>query len=184
MTSGRVLVMVVCTVAVASAQAASVRVEQEALHVSAPAFHFIKGRPLARLRDGRAVRFDLELRVTARPGGAAAAQSRQGCLVSYDLWEERFAVASDAAPARLVSNLNVQDAESWCLDRLVVPMVALRRRLNSFFVRLESRVVDESSSSPGDSAVTLRGLIDRLSPRRGDRARPETMDLGPFRLPE
>ncbi len=184
MTRARVVMLLACSVAVVSAQAASVRVEQDALHVSAPAFHFIKGRPLARLKDGRAVRFDLDLRLLARLGGASVAQSRQGCLVSYDLWEERFAVATDTAPARLVSNLTAEDAESWCLDRLAVPLGVLKGRLQTFFLRLEYRVVEEEPSArPDDSAVTLRGLIDRLSRRGGERERPETMDLGPFRLP-
>jgi hypothetical protein len=185
MTRARVTLILACTAAVVSAQAASVRVEADRLHLSAPAFHFIKGRPLTRLRDGRAVRFDLDLRVLARPGGAVVAQSREGCLVSYDLWEERFAVAAETSPSRLVSNLTAPDAEAWCLDRLAVPVTALRGRLEAFFVRLEYRVVDdEVSFRPEDSGATLRGLIDRLSRRSADGDRAETVELGPFRLPD
>jgi hypothetical protein len=185
MARARVLLMLVCTAVVVSAQAAAVRVEADRLHLRAPAFHFIKGRPLARLRDGRAVRFDLDLRLLARLGGAVIAPSRHSCLVSYDLWEERFAVAADAAPSRLVSNLTAQDAENWCLDRLAVPLTSLRGRLETFFVRLEYRIVDdEQPARPEDSAVTLRGLIDRLSRRGADSDRHETMELGPFRLPD
>jgi hypothetical protein len=185
MTRVRILLIVACTAVVVSAQAASVRVEHDALHISAPAFHFIKDRPLARLKDGRSVRFDLDLRVLARAGGAVIAQSRQACLVSYDLWEERFAVAAESAPARLLSNLAAGDAEGWCLDRLTVPIASLRGRLQSFFLRLESRVVDEDPPArPQDSAGTLRGLIDRLSLRSGESDRPQAIELGPFRLPE
>ena len=66
-----------------------------------PGFSFIKGEPLARLKDGRSVRVDLELEVLPRPGAAAAAQRRQTFVLSYDLWEERFAVTlADARRAR------------------------------------------------------------------------------------
>jgi hypothetical protein len=181
----RILAVLACIGVVVSAQAASVRIDRDALHVSAPAFHFIKGRPLARLRDGRSVRFDLDMRVLARLGGSIVAQSRQACLVSYDLWEERFAVAAENAPGRLVSNLTAADAEGWCLDRLAVPLTSLRGRLETFWLRLEYRALDEDPAGRReDSAATLRGLIDRLSRRGAEREGPEAIDLGPFQLPE
>ncbi len=185
MTRVCVALALACSLTAVAAQTAAVRVEQGMLHVSAPAFHFIKGRALARLTDGRSVRFELDLRVLARPGGASVTDIRQGCSVSYDLWEERFAVAADSPPAQLVSNLTADDAEARCLDKLAVPLADLRGRVPTFFLRLEYRVVDEEQPvRPEDSTVSLRGLIDRLSRRVGDRERPEAMDLGPFQLPE
>jgi hypothetical protein len=73
-------------------QSATVSTVGANLHVRAPGFGFIKGEPLVRLKDGRSVRVDLELAVLAKPSAAAAAQSRQTFVLSYDLWEERFAV--------------------------------------------------------------------------------------------
>ena len=105
----------------------TLHVENDALHVRAPAFSFIKGPPLARLKDGRSVRFDFELVVRTRAGAAAVAQARQRFVLSYDLWEERFAVTQAGTPPRSASHLTTADAETWCLDQLTVPVSTLGR---------------------------------------------------------
>ena len=93
------LIGVLTLAVVAFAQQTSVRVEAGALHVRAPGFGFIKGTPLARLKNGRAVRFDFVLNLLGQPTSDSFAETRQSCVVSYDLWEERFAVTrhNDAA---------------------------------------------------------------------------------------
>ena len=74
------------------AQAVTVSRVADAVAVRAPAFTFIKGDPLVRLKNGRSVRVELDLAVLPRPGDPAAARSQQVFVLSYDLWEERFAV--------------------------------------------------------------------------------------------
>ena len=72
----------VVAAALVLAQSATVHVEGAALHVRAPSFGFIKNVPLARLKDGRSVRFDFSLSLMARRGASTLAQARQSFVMS------------------------------------------------------------------------------------------------------
>ena len=61
---------------IALAQSVTVARAGDAVTVRAPGFGFIKGEPLARLKDGRSVRVDLELECC--PGPAARPRRRAG----------------------------------------------------------------------------------------------------------
>ena len=176
------------SIMIALAQSVSVVRTGTAIAVRAPEFDFIKGAPLARLKDGRTVRVDLELDVLPGPGGAAAAQGRRSYVLSYDLWEERFAVTQVGAPARAVAYLTSAAAEDWCLEQLTIPVSALGRlgRELPFWIRLGYRIADAETAPPGDDGAgfTLRGLIDALSRRRSAAPPAQTLEAGPFRLPK
>jgi hypothetical protein len=167
-----------------AAQSATVRADRDQLQVRAPGFSFIRGEPLARLKDGRSVRLELALSVHARPGDPGVAQTRRSFVLSYDLWDERFAVTLAGPPAESASYLTARDAELWCLDRVTVPLAAIGRlgREAPLWIHLEYLVNDEADGSADETAMTLRGLIDRLS-RRGEVSDLRgAMDAGPFRL--
>ncbi len=136
------------------------------VRVQAPGFRFISGEPLARLKDGLTVRVELEIRVLAGPGAAAAAaQSRQTFVLSYDLWEERFAAAVSGTGSRSVSHLTAAAAEAWCIQQLTVPVSGLGSlRSQPFWIRLESRILNGKSDGREDEGLTLRGIIDTLEP--------------------
>lgn len=173
---------------IALAQSVSVTRTGDNITVRAPEFAFIKGEPLARLKDGRTVRVDLELDVLPGPGGIAAAQGRQTYVLSYDLWEERFAVTRVGSPARSIDYLTSAAAEAWCLEQLTVPVNALGRlgRELPFWIRLGARVLDADGAPPSDggSEFTLRGLVDALSRRRRNEPLTHAIEAGPFRLPQ
>jgi hypothetical protein len=180
------LIVVLAFAVVAFAQQTSVRVEAGALHVRAPGFGFLKGTPLARLKNGRAVRFDFVLNLLGQPASDSLAETRQSCVVSYDLWEERFAVTVTTTPPRSISHLTTADAEVWCLDHLAVPLtINMTGRGDApFWMRLSYTVVDDEPQAPsGDGGLSLRGLVDRLSQRRAARPLGDAFDAGPFRLP-
>jgi hypothetical protein len=165
-----------------SGQSWTVHVSEDALHVRPPAsgFVFIKGEPLEHLKDGRSVRFDFALSVLARPAAAATTEGRRSFVLSYDLWEERFAVGDGA---HSISHLTSADAEQWCLDHLTVPVSALGRLGHDrpFWVRLQYRV--QSADEDTDAGrFTLRGLIDSLSRRRSTSELKESIEAGPFTL--
>ena len=169
-------------------QSTAVLVVGDALHVTASGFGFIRGEVLARLRDGRSVRVDLELSVLAKPRTAPAAQSRQTFVLSYDLWEERFAVTHASTPAQSISHLTSSAAEMWCVERLSVPLSALGRlgRDSPFWIRLASRSQEmaDPPDSDNDTVFTLRGLIDALSRRTPTDDATQSIEAGPFRLPQ
>jgi hypothetical protein len=169
-----------------SSQSATVTTAGGEVHVRAPGLRFIDGAPLARLKDGRAVRVELALDVLADPGAAPTAQKRQTCVLSYDLWEERFAATIDGDPTRAISHLTPASVEAWCVQQLDLPVSALGPLAHGqpFWIRLAYRVLDGSRAERDDGGLTLGGLIDAMSRRRkaGDVSR--SIEAGPVRVQE
>jgi hypothetical protein len=169
-----------------SAQAITVDTVGDALRIHAPGFSFLTGQPLARLKDGRSVRVELVVAVLSAPGKSAAAATRRVFALSYDLWEERFAVTAVDARPRSVSHLMSAAAEAWCIEQLAVPVTALGElgRDVPFWIRLEYRILDgDASQESTDSGYTLQALIDALSRRRKTESSLHAFEAGPFRLP-
>ena len=176
-----------CTTMIALAQSVSVARIANAITVRAPGLGVVKGRPLERLKDGRAVRVDFELDVMPGPGGATAAQARQTYLLSYDLWEERFAVTLAGTPPRAIAYLTAAAAEAWCLEQLAIPISTLGRlgRELPFWIRLGYRVLDADPAPVSNGAeFSLRGMIEALSPRKRTDPLTHSIEAGPFRLPQ
>ena len=178
--------LVASSVAWTSGQSVTVATVGDALHLRAPEFRFLEGRVLSRLRDGRSVRIDFDLDVRSTRDGPTVTRTRQGFNVSFDLWEERFAVTRIGTPARSVSHLTSNGAEAWCLDNLTVPVAAIGRlgRDAPFWVKLVYRVQDDASrrGPEADAPFSIRSLIDALSRRRQDDEPGSTLEAGPFRL--
>ena len=169
-----------------SAQGLSVDTVGDALRIRAPGFSFLKGDPLGLLKDGRTVRVELAAMVLPAPGKSPAAATRRIFALSYDLWEERFAVTTVEARSRSVSHLGLAAAEAWCVEQLVVPISALGAlgRDVPFWIRLEYRILDsDAASDTSDSRYTLQALIDVLSRRRKTVSSPHALEAGPFRTP-
>ncbi|HET7220146.1 MAG TPA: hypothetical protein VFJ02_18955 [Vicinamibacterales bacterium] len=169
----------------ASAQAVTVDTVGDALRIRAPAFSFLKGEPFDRLKDGRSVRVELAAMVLSAPGKSPAVTTRRIFSLSYDLWEERFAVTAVEARPRSVSHLVLAAAEAWCVEQLAIPVRALGAlgRDVPFWIRLEYRILDsEPATDPEDSGYTLQALIDVLSRRRKTESAPQAVEAGPFRL--
>jgi hypothetical protein len=168
-----------------SAQSLTVDTVGEALRIRAPGFSFMQGDPLTRLRDGRTVRVELAALVLPGPGKPPGAAARRVFALSYDLWEERFAVTQVGAPSRSAAYLTSAAAEAWCLEQLTVPVSALGRlgRDLPFWIRLDSRVLTaDTAPAPDGGDFSLRGLIDALSRRRKNDALTHSIEAGPFRL--
>jgi hypothetical protein len=162
------------------AQKVSVEPIGDALRIRAPGFSFLKGEPLVRLKDGRSVRVELVAMVLAGPGQPASVTVRRIFALSYDLWEERFAVTSVDARSQSVSHLAQAAAEAWCLEQLAVPIdAAVRQR--PFWIRLEYRIVEpDAAEDSADLGYTLQALIDLLSRRRKTEPAPPALEAGPF----
>ena len=188
--AGRIALALVALVAWpalrSSAQSLTVDAVGDALRIRAPGFSFLKGEPLARLRDGRSVRVELTGLVLPGPGKQPAAAARRVFAVSYDLWEERFAVTTVEARSQTVSHLALTAAEAWCIGQLTIPLSALGSLGSDqpFWVRLEYHILDsDPPSDQSDSSYTLQALIDVFSRRRKTEASPHALEAGPFRTP-
>src|ERR1039458_3947428 len=71
-----------------TAQALSVRLDNDYLRVSAPSLHFLKDKPLERLRDGNTVGYLGQLTVLTGPDGPVQSRSFARFAISHDIWEE------------------------------------------------------------------------------------------------
>jgi hypothetical protein len=104
-------------------------------------------------------------------------------VFSYDLWEEKYAVARLDPSGRSISHLSSSAAETWCLDALALPISGLSPN-DPFWVSLEYRAEDppRATDESDNSGFTLGGLIDIFS-RRNQKQQPRgSRDGGPFRL--
>lgn len=181
-----VLAVLTWPAAHASAQLVTVDAAGNALKIRAPGFSFLKGDPLVRLKDGRSVRVELTAMVLAAPGKPATATVRRIFSLSYDLWEERFAVTTVDGRSQSVSHLALAAAEAWCVEQLAVPVSAFGAlgRDAPFWIRLEYSILDgDGTADPAESGYTLQALIDVLSRRRKSESPPRALEAGPFRLP-
>ena len=179
------LVVLAWPAARSMAQGVTVDAVGDALKIRAPGFSFLKGDPLARLKEGRSVRVELGGLVLPAPGKLPAAAARRVFALSYDLWEERFAVTTVEARSQSVSHLALAAAEAWCVEQLTIPLTALGALGDQpFWIRLEYRILDgDAASDQSDSGYTLQALIDALSRRRKTEASPHALEAGPFRTP-
>jgi hypothetical protein len=152
------------------------------LRAQAPGFHFLSDHTLKRLKDGLTVRVEIAMRVLAEPGAAnGAAQHRQTFVLSYDLWEERFAATLAGTGSRSISHLTAAAAEAWCIEQLTVPVSALGSlRSQPFWIRLDSQIVDGQNAAREDEGLTLRGIIDTLSRRQTGEKTSHSIEGGPF----
>ena len=168
-----------------SAQTLTVDTIGDSLKIRAPGLSFLKGDPLARLKDGRSVRVELAAMVLPAPGKSVVATTRRIFALSYDLWEERFAVTTVDKRSQSVSHLALAAAEAWCVDQVAIPVTALGAlgRDLPFWVRLEYRILDgDATTDPAESGYTLQALIDALSRRRKTDSSTHALEAGPFRL--
>jgi len=156
----------------------------DGLRLSAPRFHFLVGQSLAHLHDGVSVPFDFQLTLFGGSRERAIWRSFDRFVFSYDLWEERFAVARVSNGRRSVSNLLPPAAERWCFDQLAVPTAGIGQD-TPLWVRLEIRSEDQKDGAPmlaDNEGISIASLIEVFS-RPVRRAQQRwVIDNGPFRL--
>jgi hypothetical protein len=180
-----VIVAIVFDLVWLGAQSVAVTRVNDTLHVRAPELRFLQGRVLTQLRDGRTARLDVRLEVLGRARGIPLAQVEQAFNISFDLWEERFAVTRLGQPARSVSHLTSTAAEAWCLDNVTIPASAIQpERRGAVWIRLLLRTRDEAPArqSDDDSPFSIRVLIDALGRRDAREAEPLVLEAGPFNV--
>jgi hypothetical protein len=167
----------------AAAQSITARLDAGQLHAVAPRIHFLTGEALKRLHDGATVIYEFQL--SARPDrtGTLLARSIERFAVSYDLWEEKFALAKLGASPKSVSHLSAAAAETWCVENTSLPIGALAPS-PSFWLRLDYRAEDTrgAAEQADNSGFTLSGLVDIFSRRtRGDQVH-GSEEAGPLSL--
>jgi hypothetical protein len=153
------------------------------LHIAAPRVHFLTGEALNRLHDGATVIYAIQLTARGDGIGKVLARTTERFAVSYDLWEEKFAVSKLGSPARSVSHLSAAAAEEWCLENTAIPVGALPPK-DPLWLRLEYRAENPAPASQrqDSSGFTLSGLVDIFSRRPRSEQVHGSEEIGPLRL--
>jgi hypothetical protein len=150
------------------------------IRVSAPSLHFLTGKSLSRLHDGAAVPFDFQLIITSGSKNNVVARSLERFTISYDVWEEKFSVVRVSDLRRSGMRLSAANAESWCLDNIVIP--ASKLPPGQLWARLEIRTAESKEPLAATSGINLSTLIDIFSrPSRPQQDR-WSVDSQPFQL--
>ncbi len=177
------VISLLALVSVLAAQTLTARIEGEQLHIAAPRVHLLTGEAFQRLHDGATVNYELQLTARADKAGKALARTIARFAVSYDLWEEKFAITRLGGSPKSISRLTAAAAEAWCVDNISMPVAALPPA-QPVWIRLDYRA--ELSGVPSEqsenSNSTLSSLVDIFSRRpRGEQVH-GSEDIGPLRL--
>ncbi len=163
----------------------AVRNDDGVLRVAAPNLHFLEGRTLRRLQDGAGLVFSLQLSVSTDQFRTVTRRQVERFVVSFDLWEEKFAVVRLGAAKEQASHLSREAAERWLFAHSSVPLQGLTAD-GAHWARAELRADDprEAGGFLLDPAVTLTRLVEWFG--RAQRGETERWHLehGPFRPAE
>jgi hypothetical protein len=178
----RALFLSVAVAAAERSEAFDLRLQGDRLRVAAPKFSFVTGRPLQRLRDGAPVPFAVQFSVFTDRTSGPLVRDIQRFVVSYDLWEEKFAVTRLGPGRKTASHSTAAATEAWCLDEMALDASRLPER-QQFWARLEVRAEDPriDSGHNGDP-MSLARLIDLFSRGAGREEKRWNVEAGPFRL--
>lgn len=174
------------TAAAVFAQDVLVKVSGDHLQIAAPALHFLTGKPLDHLKNGRSVPFDIQVSILTDGKMTVVRRSFERFVVSYDVWEEKFSVARMRTTRATVSHLSASGAEAWCLNKFSLPTAGLSED-KPFWVRIDVRAQDgrERGNGEEESSLSISTLIDLFS--RTARAPGDSFwraDSAPVRLSE
>jgi hypothetical protein len=163
------------------AQSLNVRLDNGQLRFAAPQLRILTGDPLRRLKDGASVMYVFRLSLRNERRGAPIAQGTYRFVVSYDLWEEKFALTEVEPVRRSVSRLSESAAQSWCMEAVTLPAagIAADRPLWATF-----EYEDEDSGGGSNSGFPLGPLIDIFSKKNPNQPVRGSREAGPFRLSE
>jgi|SRR5690242_7945541 len=164
--------------------------EDSHLEFAAPRVHFLTGKPLERLRNASEVPFDFKITLWSGTRGHVYREIPARFVVSYDLWEEKFAVTRLLPSRRMAGHLTDTAAEAWCLQQMATDVTGIAPN-EPLWARLEIRAQDgKDSGSPfgrgniTDSGISLTSLIEILS-RPAATTQPHwQVETGPVTLDE
>jgi len=166
-------------------QSLTARLANGHLRVSAPQLRFLTGKVLERLHDGAPVVFAFQLSLSTDGLTSVWLRDVARFVISYDLWEEKYAVMRLGRPGAPASRLSAEAAQDWCVDALALPVSDLAEQ-KPFWVKLEARVEDpkqESGANP-ESPVSLARLIELFSRQTRSQQERWVAQAGPLRLAE
>src|SRR5262249_13043633 len=159
----------------------SVSFDGDNLHITIPGLHFLTGRALVRLKDADTVTFFSQITLSDERGELIKRMPDR-FVVSYALWEEKFAVTIPGT-ARTTMHSTAAQAEAWAIENLAISALGLAPH-RPFWLRFELRAATqkETASMLGETGISLRGVVEFLSRKSTPENPSWTLQQGPFRL--
>jgi hypothetical protein len=166
-----------------------VHLDGDFLHISAPRLSFVTGNALDRLKNGSTVAFVGQLTVSSVPNAVVAdARTVARFALSYDIWEERFAVTRFGERPdmrRAIGHLSAQATERWCLDSMTISYGQLPQD-KPFYVQFDLRLEDprDPLGIVGEPGINITRLVELFSrPSKGAQPR-WLLNSGPHTVAE
>jgi hypothetical protein len=173
-------VVVLLSAAMLSAQTVNVKLDGDQLRVAAPQLHFLGSEVLQRLHNGIAVNYVFKIGITPNRYSKPAADNLYRFVISYDIFEEKFAVSRIEPNPRSITHLSETAAQMWCLDSIAIPTMGLPAD-QLFWVTMEYQTVEpKPASDPSESLIGQ--LIDVFSKKAQREESHGTILGGPFSL--
>jgi hypothetical protein len=166
--------------AVLSAQTIAVKLDGEQLRVAVPQLHFLGSEVLQRLHNGIAVTYVFKIGIAPNRYSKPTTETLYRFVISYDIFEEKFAVSRIEPNPRSITHLSETAAQMWCLDSIALPTMGLPAD-QSFWVTMEYQTVEpKPASDPSESLIgQLIDVFSRKAQREESRG---TIVGGPFNL--
>jgi hypothetical protein len=168
----------------ALAQSLQVSQSAEEVRISAPGFHFLRGKSLERLQNGNTVAYDFLLSALGDGKTTVLQRAFDRFVISYDLWEQTYSVSRMRSNRGQAANLTAQQAEDWCISGMALRASSLPRNEPVWF-RLEVRPQEPKQANSGfeESGPSLATLIDVFSRASGSKnTEVWRVETGPVRL--
>jgi hypothetical protein len=163
------------------------RAQGNRLDFSAPRLHYLTGRPLARLRNAEPVAFDFQVTLAAANKTNVVKQNTARFVISYDLWEESFAVTKTTPARKTASHLTVNQVETWCVQEMSLDLAGVATN-QPLYASMDIRAVEESETrlfgrgNITDAGISLTSLLERFS-RPSKSTQPHwILEAGPLTL--
>ncbi len=155
----------------------------DTIFASARKLDLIQPRLLAQLKRGGTVAFDFHLALSVGDRATVSRRAFERFVVSYDLWEERFAVTTLRKPQTRVAGLAGGGVANWCLQNISLPLPRITPG-DKLWMRLEVRAAEnrrEVDLSPEDG-LSLATLVEAFSRGAKSGETQWSLDSGPVSL--
>jgi len=167
-----------------AAESLDVSFDGDNLRIATPGLHFLAGKPLERLKNAETVAFVAQLSLYSDAFKTPIRfPVRERLIVSYDLWEEKFAVKIPGFLVKPKEHLTAAQAENFCIDNLAYSALGLPVD-RPFWMKFELRATakQDLSSLMGDYGISLGWMIEALARKPGPGELSWTRTAGPLRL--
>jgi hypothetical protein len=170
--------------ALLSAQSVSVKLDGDQLRVASPQLRFLGTEVLQRLHNGIAVNYVFTIGIAPERYSKPLIEVTYRFVVSYDIFEEKFAVSRINPNPHSITHLSEAAAQLWCLDSIMLSPAKLRSD-QSFWVILDYKAEEPKSTATDSSNAndSLMGqLIDVFSRKAPRQESHGVVAGGPFRI--